>query len=80
MGIRSFAGGKMFYKLRNRRSNKIRDKKVDLYESSIDWKKLIPGNIIGSSIPLMNDTINPMLQARRKAMPLDVLGKLCSID
>ena len=75
MGIRSFAGGKMFYKLRNRRFNKIRDKRVDHYESSIDWKKLIPGNIIGSSIPLMNDTINPMLPARRKAMPLDVLGK-----
>lgn len=66
-GIKSIAGGKLYLKLKNKRTNN--EKKTQL----LDWKKLVR-NEFGA---IQTKIISPLTSAiaRKKAIPLDVVGE-----
>lgn len=77
-GITSFAGGKIYMKLKSRRISKYRNKRWDHYERRIDWRKQIPGYISGNAILLENDPVIPLVPTRKKSLPLDIIGEFAS--
>lgn len=68
-GIRFIAGGKLYHKLKAKRMNQERDKKMHQY----DWRKLIPNENSAAQVKQSSHFVSfPM---RKKATPLDVVGE-----
>jgi hypothetical protein len=77
-GVTSFAGGKVYFKLKAKRTEKVRDKRMDLYEQLIEWRNFLPnsGNGHMHLSAMGNNFIPAATQPRRKASPLEVYGEM----
>ncbi|XP_011179813.3 transcriptional adapter 2A isoform X1 [Zeugodacus cucurbitae] len=90
-GVRTLAGGSLYFKLKKRRAQQQRDRlKDDNYRQLHDWRKLIPS--AQTLVPNPFATANVVSNPRRKAGPMDIIGmpgytrltdgerKLCSVE
>uniref|UniRef100_A0A034WD71 Transcriptional adapter n=1 Tax=Bactrocera dorsalis TaxID=27457 RepID=A0A034WD71_BACDO len=90
-GVRTLAGGSLYFKLKKRRAQQQRDRQKDeIYRQVHDWRKLIPS--AQTLVPNPFATTNVVSNPRRKAGPMDIIGmpgytrltdgerKLCSVE
>ncbi|KAL5282652.1 TADA2A family protein [Megaselia abdita] len=91
-GVTTLAGGKLYFKLRNKKVSLSRDKKILQYKELINWRdiefKIKTDEVKSTSSSIMIPCVNHL---RKKASPMDVIGlpsyeklseaerKLCSI-
>jgi Myb-like DNA-binding domain len=74
-GVTSFAGGKVYFKLKAKRLVKVRDRRAELFEQLIDWRNFLPSSPNSHLALAALGNLNPMIP-RRKASPLEVYGEI----
>lgn len=74
-GVRTLDGGKLYFKLKNKRLGRLRDKKQLDYNKSLDWRNLEAKNEESNSENSVKHThIIASTSAKKKAGPLEVMG------
>lgn len=69
-GVKSMTGGKLYFKLKAKRVNYKRDRKLH----QIDWRKLVVNQHMVEEVR-PSAVMNPIL-TRKKATPLEIIGEV----